>query len=291
MVNIVQHRFYKDSYGFLLERSRYNGDSGRGDAIAKTVLAAITYREKDFIDAIEFNFAYFLADYQWIPQRHPEDPRIEDFSRDHTVWFVIWLRYFLPEELYQALRIPKQISEKFKQSFDMPFWIRSIARGWWIDKALYWIVCSIMLRFNDWWNRRLRKKAGIISVPYTEFKCTKEEELSKKELYARKHSVPSYIMDTQAFMIKCLDDGWFKDRLKKRMIPLVEPDNWLVRMLMDDVFTAQEKAEIRAYTGMDALRWSRRMDKTTDIDMFQLIGPQPPWNMDVDLLHSNLDWQ
>ena len=98
-------------------------------------------------------------------------------------------------------------------------------------------------------------------------------------------------MDTQAFMIKCLPDGWFKNRLKKRMLPLVERSNWLIRKLMDDVFTSYEKDAAEKYQGMDSFRWARRMDKTTDIDLFPLEGPQPEYNMDVDVLKADLNWQ
>lgn len=85
-------------------------------------------------------------------------------------------------------------------------------------------------------------------------------------------------------MVKCLPEGWFKNRLKKRVIALVEPTNWFVRKLMDDRFYFYEMGAIVKYEGMDAWRWGRRLDVTTDIDMFALEGPQSPYNMDVDAL-------
>jgi len=287
----TQHRNYVDTYGYMLEKSReQDGDDGRGDAVARTVLAAIIYREQRFIDAIMYNFVPFLDIYRWMPIRHIEDRRSEDFSRDHTIWFVIWLRYFFPKKIYLCMLIPKRISEKFRQSWDMPFWFRALAKDRWIDNFLYWAIVSIMLRCINRWNRGLRWRANIVSKHYKSFKATPANELNKKELFARKYCVPSYSMDTQAFMIKCLSDSWFKRRLKKRILPLVEKTNWHVRLLMDDVFTPYEAKQVVLYSGMDSNRMARRMDKTTDIDIDALYGPQPPYNMDVDFLKCNMDY-
>ncbi len=43
----MKHRYYKDPYGYMLETSRSwaTGD-GRGDSVARTVLAAIVYRDE-----------------------------------------------------------------------------------------------------------------------------------------------------------------------------------------------------------------------------------------------------
>ena len=91
---IKQHRNFVDKYGYMLEWSRGDGDNGMGDAVARTVLAAIIYRKAFFIDAIYMNFLSFLNADSWHPMRHIETPRTKDFSRDHTIWFVIWLYYF-----------------------------------------------------------------------------------------------------------------------------------------------------------------------------------------------------
>ena len=75
------------------------------------------------------------------------------------------------------------------------------------------------------------------------------------------------------------------------MIGSVEKSNYLIRKLMNGVFWWDEIDKIKSYTGMDALRWARRLDKTTDIDLFPQIGPQPEYNLDIDLLEANLDWK
>jgi len=273
----------------MLESSRYpGGDDGRGDSIARTVLAAICYKNQvnEFSKAIWKSFKYFIHGEKWYPVRHPEDQRTEDFSRDHTTWFVIWLRLFLPLQLSCSLDIPFKISDKFNQSIDQYLWIRAIVKKKWIYKFLHWAITSIWMRFTNRWNRLLRSQAGIKSVSYLDFKATPESELSPDELTARKSSVPSYSFDTLAFMIYCLDEGWYKKRLEKLMIPLVEDSNYLIRKLMNDDFTDIELNEIESYTGMDCYRWARRMDKTTDIDLFPLSGPQPEYNIDVDILKA-----
>ena len=286
----MKHRFYVDNYGYMLEKSRsWDSGDGKGDAVARTVLAAIIYREQKFIDIIRFIFQRFIFQDIWEPERHIEDPRTEDFSRDHTIWFVIWLCYFCPVAIKQSMKIPWKISEKFNQSIDMWLWIRAIARKRWINKLLYWAVASIIMGFNNLRNRWLRNRADIESVYYKDFKATPESELNKEELFARKHSAPGYIMDTQAFMIHCLPDGWFKEKLKKRMVPLVERSNYLIRQLMNDEFNWTELSIIKSYSGMDGFRWSRRLDKTTDIDLNPLTGDQPPYNMDVDVLNANFE--
>ncbi|KKK66574.1 hypothetical protein LCGC14_2962740 [marine sediment metagenome] len=286
---LMKHRYYKDPYGYLLETSRSwaTGD-GRGDAVARTVLAAIVYRDQEFIDAIKTNLYSLLYHGQWKPIRHPEEHRTEDFSRDHTIWYVIWMRYF--SIISRALDIPWKISDKFNQTIDMWLWIRAVAKDRFIDRFAYWIVAGLLMRIGSIWNRWLRNRAGIESVHYLDFKPTPAEYLNKKELFACKNSAPGYIMDTQAFMIHCLSDGWFKRRLKKRLIPLVEKSNYLIRKLAGDVFSAEDSQEINNYTGMDGFRWARRLDRTTDIELNQLTGKQPPWNMDRDVLKANLEW-
>ena len=274
----------------MLETSRYSGgDNGRGDSIARTVISALCYQNKvhEFSIPIWKSFKYFIHGDKWNPVRHPKDARTFDFSRDHTTWFVIWLRLFLPLQLSCSLNIPFKISDKFNQSIDQYLWIRAIAKHQWIYKFLYWAITSIWMRFTNRWNRLLRNLSGIKSVPYLDFKATPENELTPKELFARKYSVPSYSFDTLAFMIYCLDNGWFKNRLKKLMIPLVENSNYLIRKLMNDKFTDIELNEIKYYSGMDGFRWNRRLDKTTDIELFPLSGPQPEYNIDVDILKVN----
>ena len=278
---MIQHRNYKDYLDFMLERSRYaGGDNGRGDSVGRTVRAAIIYGGV-FIDSIAWAFRGFLNGGPWNPRRHPELG--EGFSRDHTVWFVVWIKYFCPESLAMALRIPYRICKGVYQR-DVFLWIRAVARGWWIDKFLYWAVAGSYLRFVAWWNDLLRKRATIVSVDYKDFIALPDKNLTKKELFARNASFPSYSFDIQAYMVQCLAPGYFKRRLQKRVIALVEPTNWLIRKLMDDKFSAEELEEIKKYTGMDSWRWGRRLDKTTGNERFALEGPQPDWNMDVDAL-------
>lgn len=287
-----QHRFYKDEFGFLLETSRSwqeNPDNGRGDAVGRTVLAAIVYRKKDFIEAIRINFCGFIFGGEWNPKRHPENPRTKDFSRDHTTWFVVWLRYFWPRVLYRAKGIPFRISDRAVQSIDMWLWIRVLSTGRWHYKLFYWAYSSIECRVINFWNNFLRSRAGIKSEEWETFRATPQKDLHPEEWDARQVSVPAYSIEIKAWMVKCLPDGWFKNRMKKRIIPLVEPSNFLVRMLMDDELSFEDKVALHRYTGMDAYRWTWRLDKTTPIDLYPLDGPQPEYNMDVDVLYADLD--
>lgn len=290
-----QHRFYKDSYGYLLETSRSWGiDDGRGDAVARTVLAAIVYRDDlDFRFVVpQESFPGFLSGADWCPKRHPEDPRTEDFSRDHTVWFVILLRYFFKMDLHHALRIPYRISKKHKQGFHVWLWIRALAKDRWWDNFIHWLLCEVWLFVVRIWDGWLIRRAGITSVHYKDFKKTQDSELSDRERFARNNlMMPGYTLDTLAFMVHCLSDGRFKDRLKKRVIPLVERSNWLIRKLMGDDFTAEEKWEIENYTGMTPTRWNKWLNQLNPWDLYPLEGEQPPYNLDVDILHANLEWK
>lgn len=288
----VKHRFFKDILGFLLETSHpWAGrkDDGRGDAIARTVLAAIVYGEKIFIQAVETCFHSFIRFGQWAPMRHPEDPRTEDFSRDHTVWFVIWLRYFHPEWLQKALQIPWRISQKAKMGPHIWLWIRAVAKKIWFWNFLHWLLCEVWLTTMRIWDDFLLRRAGIVSQDYRDFKPTPEDQLSRKELQARKWIFPSYAIDTLAMQVKCLPEGWFRERLKNKVIALVEPTNWYVRKLMDDAFTNDEVYAIKSYTGMDAFRGARRLDKTCNIPINALSGPQPEYNMDIDVLQADFE--
>ena len=292
---MITHRFYKDHLGYLLEYSRpydKDPDDNRGDSAGNTAQAGIVYGQP-FIHTIAKHFEDFLDGGPWAPIRHPEDPREEDFSRDHTVWFVIWMRYFYPEYLKEALRIPKKISKEARRGLHIFLWIRALNNrpGY---NLLHWLVAGLWLRGAKWWNNYLFRRAGLETYDYKVFKSIPDDKLlpiDKKAWQARKWSLPSYSIHTLAWQIKCLKPGWFKNRLKKRVLKLAEKENWLIRMLMDDVFSSAEKEKIEMYTGMDAYRWARRMDRTCDIEINALQGPQPPYNMDVDVLHINLDWE
>ncbi len=289
-----KHRNYKDGFGYMLETSRSwveNPDDGRGDSVARTVLAGIIYGQP-FIDTIEKNFKGFLEGGKWKPIRHPETPRTHDFSRDHTVFFIIWLRYFKPELLKEALRIPWRLSDKFTQ-MGMWLWVRAVAKDKWFDRFMFWATHSIILRFNNRWNRLLRGHAKVTSSYYKDFKATPNIRLNDAEMFAREYSVPGYAIENGAWMVNCLTDGWFKRRLQRLVIRLVEPTNWVVRMLMDEsnTFAVKEKMLVAAYEGMDGWRWGRRLDKTTDIDLNPLEGPQPEYNMDVDILDTDFKYE
>ena len=158
-----QHRNYKDNWNFMREISRdwANGDDGRGDAVGRTVRAGIIYREEDVIEAISYHFIKFINGGKWDPRRHPE-LKEEGFSRDHTVWFVIWLRYFDEDSLHRALHIPYRICKGVYQR-DVWLWIRAVARRWWIDKLIYWDVAGIVIRFTDFWNNWLYRRYGVYS--------------------------------------------------------------------------------------------------------------------------------
>lgn len=284
------HRFFDDTFGFMRQKSRPGAevkDDGRGDSVGLTVRAAIIYREKRFIYSLWSIFNDFIYCDIWNPRRHPNDTR-KDFSRDHTVWFIIWLIYFFPEHLHRALKIPWRISEKHTQR-GIYLWIRAVARGRWCDRLIYWAVTGLILRFDNLWNKWLRRRAGIVSVDYKQFKATPYDQLSNREKFARKYSIPDYSFEIQAFMIRCLKDGWFKERFKKRLLPCIEKTNWHVRKVLDDEFTAAEKLQIENYTGMDGLRAARYLCRITKVELNALSGPQPEYNMDVDYLHANLE--
>jgi len=287
---MTTHRNYKDSLGFMLERSRWEGgDNGRGDSVGRTVRAAIIYGGA-FVDSIFWSFYGFLSGGPWRPKRHPEEPRTEDFSRDHTVWFVVWLKFFHPELLHRVLKIPWRVSKKFSQTIDMWLWIRALANTR-IANLLYWVVAGLYLRFVAWWNDMMYRKYGIYSVDYKDFvafgNMGSEERWGisvRDRNRCKKWTFPAYSFDIQAFMVWSLSETWFKRRLEKRVIALVEPTNWLVRKLMRDRFTSEEMEEIKNYTGMDGWRWGVRLNAITGVDRYPLEGPQPPYNMDIDAL-------
>jgi len=291
---MTQHRNFVDDYGFMLETSRSWGTGdGRGDSVGRTVRAGIIYREPKFFHAIWEHFGDFILAHNWDPRRHPEIAE-EGFSRDHTVWLVVWLKYFYESWIHIALYIPKQIAPNVKMTIDIKWWIRSIARGRWTDKIMYWIIGGTYMRFVAWWNNKIYHTYGVYSVDYKDFRAYGNQgiwgDFTPEDVKVIRDLVfPSYSFDIQAFMVKCLDDGWIKNRLKKRVIALVEPTNWMIRKLMDDTFNLEDIKAINEYTGLDGWRWGRRMDVTTGVDRFPLEGPQPEYNMDVDVLHCNLN--
>ena len=262
-----------------------NPDDGRGDAVGHTVKAAITYGEKDFIDAFQRCFGVDGRG-RWWGERHPDVDR-DDLSRDHCVWWVLGLKYFSPSDLWMTLKMPWRISKKFTQSIDMWLWIRVLARGGWFWRFSHWLITGIFLRFALRCIQLAIKVGEFETKPYKEFRATPVSELTKRQRWGRKimKVFPSYSVHSKAWQLTCLKDGWFKRRLQKLVIRMVEPTNYVVRSLCGHVLTDWEWVDANYFTGTDAYRWSRRLDESTTIDLFPLEGPQDnPYNMEVDIL-------
>jgi len=285
-----QHRCFKDEHGFLLETSRPwsgNKDDGRGDAVGRTVLAAIAYGEKDFIDAFQSCF-WIDINGRWQGIRHPEVTERKDLSRDHTFWWVLGLKYFNPTNLWKTLKIPWRISTKFKQTIDLWLWIRAVARGGWFWRFAYWVVGGAVFRVYLRAIQLAVLVGGFKTVPYKEFKATSVVDLTKRQRWGRKimQICPSYTVHQLAWMLTCLPEGWFKRRMQKLVLRMVEPTNYLIRLLCNDTLNDYEWVASKYYTGVDGCRWNRRMDESTNIDLYALSGSQPEYNLDVDILQT-----
>ncbi len=295
-----QHRFFKDEHGFLLCTSRewmQPPDHGRGDAVGRTVLAAITYGEKDFIDAFQ-GCCWIDAFGRWHAIRHPEETHRNDFSRDHLLYWVVGLKYINPFNLPTALKVPWRISSKFTQTIDMWLWIRAVARKTWIWTFLYWAVAGTFFRFARMCIRLACRIGEFKTVPYTQFKATPVKELTKNQAIARKimKIMPSYTVHQTCWALSCLRDSWFKRRLQKLVLGMVEPSNYLCRVLLGDTLNYHEYVDADYYSGLDAYRWSGRLDESGSTDKYPLEGAeQPPYNLDVDILklvihNKHLTW-
>jgi hypothetical protein len=283
----IQHRYFKDEYGFLLEKSRPwtdDPDDGRGDAIGRTVLAGIVYGDADFIGA--FQTCVTINGYGFFAMRHPEIADRADMSRDHIMWWVLGLRYFNPAGLWKALEVPWRISKKFRLTIDLWLWIRAVAYRDSVFTAIYWLAISPVHWVYLKAIQLSIRVGGFKSVPYTEFKATPVSGLTKRQKWGRKimQICPSYTVHQIAWMLTCLPDGWMKRRMQERVIKMAEEKNWVTRSLCGEFIKGFERFEVDAYKGMDALRWGRRLDESTDIDMYALKGRQKPYNLSKDML-------
>jgi len=287
-----QHRFFKDEHGFLLQKSRPwtdNPDDGRGDAVGRTVMAAITYGEKDFIDAFQSCFGVNGRG-EWWGERHPDVDR-DDLSRDHAIDWVIGLRYFNPKDLWMALRMPWRISEKFTQTIDMYLWIRAVAHMSKFWTFLYWMPAGVFLRVARWAIKLACRVGQFQTQSYKTFKATPKSELTKRQRWGRAimEIFPSYSVHQACWQLSVLPDCWMKRRLQKHVRHMIEPTNYLCRLLLDGTLNDFEWCDALYFTGTDSFRWARRLDESTNIDLYPLEGSpggiaQPKYNMESDML-------
>ena len=67
---------------------------------------------------------------------------------------------------------------------------------------------------------------------------------------------------------------------------MVEPSNYLCRILLADKLSEEDLIEIDAYRGMDRYRWSGRLDGSSTWKKYPVEGEQPPYNLDKDILQA-----
>jgi len=288
---MTQHRNYKDEHGFMLETSRdwvVNPDNGMGDAVGRTVMAAIAYDEADFVNAFQSCFWWDTED-NWYGMRHINSER-DDMSRDHVAYWMVGLHYFNPESTWCAMNVPKRISWKFKQTLDMRLFANVIGRGKKLDVFKYWAWTGFVMRLYSAAIKLACKVGKFKTVHYKDFRATRKDELTRRQRWGRSimSFCPGYTVYQLAWMTTCLKDTWYRERLQKRVLSLIEPTNYLIRMLMGDHFSAEDRKEIENWSGTDANRWGARLDESTSVDLFPLTGEQPPYNLESDLLKKCL---
>ena len=284
IMDIIKHRFFKDEYGFLLCTSAdwmKLPDHGKPNAVGSTGRAAITYEEKDFLDA--FQSCFEIRDGKWYGERHPDVDT--DLSRDNVLNWTIGLFYINPDALWMTLKVPWRISDKFVQR-DLWLLIRAIVKKTWFWTFLYWIVGSIFFRIG-----RICLQLGLLignfkTVHYTKYKAL--DKLTWNQTIGKKimKIMPSYTVHQTCWALTCLKPSWFQRSLQKVLLDMVEPSNYLCRILLADKLSEEDLIEIDAYSGMDRYRWSGRLDGSSTWEKYPIEGEQPPYNLDKDILQA-----
>jgi len=262
-------------YGMMLVN--HPEDSGKRDAIGRTVMAAIAYEEEDLLRAIMFFCVY--PDFPAFKIfRHP-DMKENDLSRDHLTYLLIGLKYFQQQGWLRhfAERHPWRISDKYSFTPDMWFWMKGIAGS---ELALwaFYRVEIFWMRMVSLWNRTIRQIAGFPAeydqVTYDANKIN--DNLRPIHRVLRKILYPAYALEILGWQLYVLRDSRSKKRLQKVCLKITGRYNYLVRMLFGD--HSVTLGEVNNYKHMTAWRWGVNLDRTNDRDTY--IITEPSWIVD-----------
>ena len=260
----------KDGYtyydkGFMLVNKP---DRGLGDCIGRTVLAYFCYKDIELAEAV-FSCYKPVIDNKGIYLqgiRHPEYT-VNDLSRDHVSYTLILAKYLKKDLLvkYFSKYLRWKLSDRYSMTIDFWLWMKALHSK--LARPFYYALMIPMIFGVSIYNYIICKLGGFKEVPQDEFVRSREEDLTKKQLRLRKILYPTYAVHNLAHQVWVLPNTLANKLLKKIVLTMVGEENFYLQLLLGKDIPWWE---IHNYKPMSSYRWSTRLDKTNDRNLYVL---------------------
>ena len=255
---MIIHRFI-DNYGCLLQQNRHGTciECGRGDALWRTSLAFIAYKDQQFFDGmmacIDKNLE--LGKPNSI-KRHPATDR-KDTSRDQVIMLLVAL--FLKGENNECQELANQlkyrISNRYRWTIDSWFWVKMLGGKLWLKYLWSFLACFTSLAF-------------LVNYPF--------KWLGIKNGKWYPHLFTAHLT---AWMLFITPNNLFKWLATRIMLAGIPKSNLLIRRLLGCKID-KSKAVIRRGWQWQRLPWVHYHG----IDLSEISREEAGFALDVDIL-------
>jgi hypothetical protein len=253
--NLKNIFFFIDKKNMMLEKPYYwdtNQYISKGDALWRTSIAYIAYKNKKFKEAILSCFKF--KDNKLQVYRYPEEGFNKDTSRDQITMALVALKYNNDIEDLKGItdNLKWKLSEKFNMTLDMWLWIKSLQKNSKIYSILFIILSFIILSLNQLWNKALYKWSNLIPIDPEIHKSYGIKQATKKQITAMKLHYPMYAFHLFAWQYYTLPSNLLKKVFGKYCSKFVEPTNYLLKILFGIKIP---KELLENYKPMTGMRW------------------------------------
>lgn len=255
---MIIHR-YVDEYGCLLQQNRHGTcvECGRGDALWRTSLAYIAYKDQLFYDGLMacINENIPLGEPNSI-KRHPIADK-KDTSRDQVIMLLVSL--FLKEDGKECFELAKKlkfrISKRYRWTIDSWFWVQMLSGKLWMKYLWSFLACFTSMAF-------------LINYPF------KWLGITNGKWYPF-----LFTAHLTAWMLHITPNNLFKWFASKIMLAGIPRSNLLLRKLLGCKIDSS-KAIIRMGWQWQRLPWV----SYHGIDLYEISREEAGYALDVDIL-------
>lgn len=276
----MQPIYFLDEHGFMRQFSLNPYENhGNHDALFRTSLAYIVYKEPEMMNAIISCFELDENDNLKI-YRH-KDYGSENVSRDQIALAFIALKISGRNALLSnfSKSLKWKLSERFNQTIDFWLWHKALYGSRVFSTLLYLLLIPYML-FSVSLNYLIRAICGFKSVSQKDFVPSLYFALPSWKQKMSKLIYPSFAMFIMALQLFVLPKHPLKSVLQKILLFDSEKDNYfLINMLSGKTLYDDD------YIPMRGIRWNSRLDDTNDNGLRKMLKYEiGKYNLDKDLL-------
>lgn len=280
-----------------------NGNCGLGDALWRTGLAYITWKDPSLKQGIMSCFTEKNIEikniftkiygffYKLITKKHYKKIKTylqahrapnygaENVSRDQitSALCALKLNQDYKELNYILKGLSWKISNKFKLIPEMKWWMNSL-NGSIFYGVVFAISSMITMSLGCLWNKILYKWAGVkkVSREHISSDNYSGENLPKKVEKAYDYHYPAYAFHLFAWQLYTSPDNIFKKLTQKIALRFTEPHNYLLKLLFGDRVKIQD---LLTYKPSKILDWQTYVQIPRKEPLYFLKGDELKYNV------------